>query len=133
MHLNYNYITMCTKLIAPKSESSCLFLHICQSEALLWLRAIARLTDVRKHPPFLAVKMGAAICKFYGSSFRSHPRPAIFNGTKQLVLLLDIEHLFCLIILFLCIMLIMNTLVCSANSFTVYCTLLFFSLFLYCG
>ncbi len=28
--------------------------------------------------PFLGVKMCVAICKFYGSSFRSHPRPAIF-------------------------------------------------------
>ncbi len=41
---------------------------------------------------FLAVKMGVAICKFYGSSFRSHPRPAIFSCTKQFVLLLDIEN-----------------------------------------
>ncbi len=41
---------------------------------------------------FLAVKMGAAICKFYGSSFRSHPCPAIFSWTKQFVLLLDIEN-----------------------------------------
>ncbi len=41
---------------------------------------------------FLAVKMGAAICKFYGSSFRSHSRPAIFSCTKHLVLLLDIEN-----------------------------------------
>ncbi len=40
---------------------------------------------------FLAVKMGAAICKLYGSSFRSHLRPAIFSGTKQFALLLDIE------------------------------------------
>ncbi len=30
----------------------------------------------------LAVKMGAAIRKFYGSSFRSHPRPAIFSCKK---------------------------------------------------
>ncbi len=41
---------------------------------------------------FLAVKIGAAICKFYGSSFGSHPRPAIFSCMKQLVLLLDIEN-----------------------------------------
>ncbi len=34
-------------------------------------------------------------------------------------------------ILFLFIILIMNTLVCSANSFTVYCTSLLFSLFPY--
>ncbi len=40
---------------------------------------------------FLAVKMGVVICKFYGYSFRSHPRPAIFSCTKQFVLLLDIE------------------------------------------
>ncbi len=41
---------------------------------------------------FLAVKMGVAICKFYWSSFQSHPRPAIFSCTKQFVLLLDIEN-----------------------------------------
>ncbi len=32
------------------------------------------------------------IHKFYGSSFRSHPRPAIFSCTIQFVLLLDIEN-----------------------------------------
>ncbi len=42
---------------------------------------------------FLAVKMGAAICNFYGSSFQSHLRPAIFSCTKQFDLVLDIEHL----------------------------------------
>ncbi len=41
---------------------------------------------------FLAVKMGAALYKLYGSSFRSHPHPAIFSCTKQFVLLLDIEN-----------------------------------------
>ncbi len=41
---------------------------------------------------FLAVKMGAAICKFYGSGFRSHPHPAIFSSTKQFVLLFDMEN-----------------------------------------
>ncbi len=55
---------------------------------------------------FIAIKMDAAICKFYGSSFRSHPRPAIFSCKKQLFLLLDFEN-WCLI-LFLCIILIMN-------------------------
>ncbi len=34
---------------------------------------------------FLAVKMGVAMCKFYGSSFRSHPHPAIFICTKQFI------------------------------------------------
>ncbi len=48
-------------------------------------------TDLYIHL-FLAVKMGAAICKFYGSCFRSHPRPAIFSCTKQFVLLLDNEN-----------------------------------------
>ncbi len=36
--------------------------------------------------------MGMVICKFYGSSFRSHPCPAIFSCTKQFVFLLDIEN-----------------------------------------
>ncbi len=48
---------------------------------------------------FLAVKMGAAICKWYGSSFRSHPRPDIFSCIKKFVLLVDIENV-CLTILF---------------------------------
>ncbi len=34
---------------------------------------------------FLGVKMGVAICKFYGSSFRSHPHPAVFSCTKRFV------------------------------------------------
>ncbi len=41
---------------------------------------------------FLGAKMGAAICKCYGSGFRCHPRPAIFSCTKQFVLLLDIQN-----------------------------------------
>ncbi len=38
------------------------------------------------------IRAGAAICKFYVSSFQSHLRPDIFSCTKQLVLLLDIEN-----------------------------------------
>ncbi len=49
---------------------------------------------------FLAVKMGAAICKFYGSSFRSHPRPAIFSCTKQFVLAAWYWKLVCLILMY---------------------------------
>ncbi len=46
---------------------------------------------------FLLCMISSAIRKFYGSSFRSHPRPAIFSCKKQLVLLLDIEN-WCLVL-----------------------------------
>ncbi len=38
------------------------------------------------------VRTSAVICNFYGSSFPSHPHPAIFSCTKRLVLQLDVEH-----------------------------------------
>ncbi len=42
---------------------------------------------------FFTVKADAAICKFYGSGFRSHLCQATFSCTKQLVLLHDIANL----------------------------------------
>ncbi len=78
------------------------------------------------------VRAGVGICKLNVSGFRCHPLPANFSCTK-LVLLLDIANWCVLPCYFNGIILIMNTLACSANSFTVYCTLLFFSLFPYSG
>ncbi len=43
---------------------------------------------------FLPVRAGVAICKFNGSSFRSHPRPAFFSCAKYFALLLDIDNMF---------------------------------------
>ncbi len=52
-----------------------------------------------------------------GFSFLSHPRPDIFSCTKQLVLLLDIGNWCVLSYYFNVGYELMNTLVCSANSF----------------
>ncbi|KAI2653404.1 Dedicator of cytokinesis protein 5 [Labeo rohita] len=67
-------------------------------------------------PPYFSLE-------FYGSGFRSHPRPAIFSYTKQLVLLLDTAN-WC--VLPYCFN-VLNRLV--IQSFTICCMLLLFSLF----
>ncbi len=38
------------------------------------------------------LRVNVAICKFYVRAFQSHPLPAIFSCTKQLILLLDIAN-----------------------------------------
>ncbi len=64
------------------------------------------------------------------------------SGVIRFPLFLTVQNrLFCCLIvqtdvsyhIIVCIILIMNTLVCSKNRFTVYCTLLFFSFFSYSG
>ncbi len=63
-----------------------------------------------------------AICKFNVSGFLSHLFPAIFSCAKRLFLRFDIAN-WCVLPYFN-VILIMNTLACSANSFAVYCTVI---------
>jgi len=59
--------------------------------------------------------MGASICKLNVSGVI---RLVIFSSTKKLVILLDNANWYFLYYF--------NVMVCSMNSFTIYCTLLFF-------
>ncbi len=69
---------------------------------------------------FFPIRVVMAICKMNVSGFWCHPLPAIFSYTNLPVLLLDIANWFVSPYYFLCIILIMNTLACSAISFTTY-------------
>ncbi len=83
---------------------------------------------------FTNLQAVVAIFLFKVSGFWSHLRPAIFSCAKQRILLLDIANWCVLLFSYLISLmyyLIMNTLACSAKSSTVYCTVVFFSLFPY--
>ncbi len=70
-----------------------------------------------------------AIYKCNVSGFQSHLCPAIFCCAKQLFLRFDIANR-CVLPYYFNVILIMNTLACSANSFTVYCTVILLVIFL---
>lgn len=71
-----------------------------------------------------------AICKLNAIGFRCQPLPVILAVHKQFIMLLDIAN-WHLLSYYFNILSIINTMVCRANRFTVYYTLLFFKLFTY--